>query len=64
MNSRNAMIEQKHEVWAEKGKGKASLDLDGQDVGVNESILRSYDQGLYINHWYWVDGESTSNESG
>jgi EpsI family protein len=62
VNSQNVMIEQKHEVWAEKGKGKASLDLDGQNVEVKESILRSYDQSLYINHWYWIDGESTSNE--
>ena len=61
VNSQNVMIEQKHEVWAEKGKGKAPLDLDGQNVEVNESILRSYDQSLYINHWYWIDGDNTSN---
>ena len=61
VNSQNVMIEQKHEVWAEKGKGKASLDLDGQNVEVNESVLHSYDQSLYINHWYWIDGDNTSN---
>jgi EpsI family protein len=62
VNSQNVMIEQKHEVWAEKGKGNTSLDLDGENVEVKESILRSYSQGLYINHWYWIDGYNTSNQ--
>ena len=62
MNSQNVMIEPKHEVWAEKGKGKALLDLDGQNVEVKEAILRSYNQGVYINHWYWIDGDNVSNQ--
>ncbi len=62
VNSQNVMIEQKHPVWAEKGRGKTSLDLAGQNIEVNESVLRSPDQSLYLNHWYWIDGQNTSSE--
>lgn len=62
VNSQNVMIEQKHEIWSEKGRGKTMLDLLGVQTEVNESILRSHNQSLYINHWYWIDGRSTSNE--
>ncbi len=62
VNSQNVMIEQKHEIWSEKGKGKSVLDMSSTGVEVNESVLRSSKQSLYINHWYWIDGNSTSNE--
>ncbi len=62
VNSQNVMIKQKHEIWSEKGHGKAIVDMSGAESEVNESVLKSYNQSLYINHWYWIDGNSTSNE--
>lgn len=62
INSQNFMIEQKHPVWAEKGQGKTALSISNAGQMVNESVLRSPAQSLYINHWYWIDGVNSTNE--
>ncbi len=61
VNTQNYLIQQKHEIWAQKGEGTQTLDLNGAPVVIRDAILRSVKQSLYVQYWYWLNGEYTSS---
>jgi EpsI family protein len=61
INSRNLMVEQKHQVWENVGERARPAALDAPALDVRETLLRSRGQRLLIWDWVRFDERDTIN---
>jgi exosortase A len=61
VNSQNFMIRQKHPVWSNVGESERSEALDGTNVAMVQTKLRSPQLRLLIWNWDWLNGVATVN---
>lgn len=61
INTQNVLIEQKHPVWSLKGSGEMGLQTGKGEIATKFGLLRSSQQSLFTQYWYWLDGEVTIN---
>lgn len=61
ISTANELVVEKHPVWQQKVHRAASYKLGGASEFVDESILRSAVQDLYVINWNWISGTNTTN---
>jgi len=61
ISSTNVLVVEKHPVWQEKVHRGVSYMLAGAPEQVEESVLRSAAQNLYVVNWNWITGTNTTN---
>lgn len=61
ISSRNVLVKSGETRWAITGTGDRVLNIDGRDTRVIESRLSGREIRLLVWHWYWIDGQYTSN---
>lgn len=62
VNSQNVLIEQKHPVWRQMGRGETQLQVNGEAVTVWQGQLRAnHGQNLQVVYWHWLGGRYSIN---
>lgn len=61
ISSLNTLVQSGDSRWANSGTANRVLNIDGRDTTVMESRLRGRETRLLVWHWYWIDGQYTSN---
>ena len=61
ISTRNEIVVEKHPVWQQKIHRSVSYQLGAGPEQIDESILRSANQNLYVVKWNWISGTITTN---
>lgn len=61
ISSRNTLVQSADPIWAIAGSEYRTLNVRGSEIKLIESKLRSGNSRLLVWHWYWIDGQYTSN---
>jgi exosortase A len=61
ISSQNALVHSSDKLWAVSSEAQRVLQVDNTEVRVIETTLRGRETRLLVWHWYWIDGQNTSN---
>ena len=61
ITSKNSLVHSVDNVWGNVGETHRVLTLDNGKLQLIESKLRSHVTRLLVWHWYWIDGQYTTN---
>lgn len=59
--SQNVLVHSGDKVWGSVGSNRREIVVNGGGFPLTETTIRSHHQRLLVWHWYWVDGEYTTN---
>ena len=61
ISTRNVLVTEEDKVWQQKIHQSVSYELGGSSASVDESILRSSEQSLFVVSWNWIAGTHTND---
>ena len=61
ITSGNTLVHSANKVWGNIGDTHREVTVNGNAIVLSESRLRSHVSRLLVWHWYWIDGQYTTN---
>ncbi len=61
ISSQNSLVHSGDKVWGNIGDMRRMLNVNGGEIALVETKLKSHAGRLLVWHWYWIDGQYTTN---
>lgn len=59
--SQNVLVHSNDKVWGRVGESRRTARFGANELKFTETSIRSREHRLLVWHWYWVDGQYTTN---
>lgn len=59
--SQNVLVHSTNKVWGAIGSSRRQAEVNGSAISLIETTVRNAQARLLVWHWYWVDGQYTTN---